>query len=223
MNAYFITGTDTEVGKTFSTCTLLHAARSRGLAAVGYKPVAAGAELVDGVLANGDALAIQAASTPGFAIDAINPLCLAEAIAPHIAAAHEGRAIEFPPLIEGFRRLAAQADLTLVEGAGGFRVPLAPGHDFADFAQALGLPVILVVGMRLGCINHALLSVEAIAARGLRLAGWIANTLAPRMSCFDENLATMKELIDAPLLGVLPHCPAGPAQAASAIALPDGL
>jgi dethiobiotin synthetase len=223
MNAYFITGTDTEIGKTFSTCALLHAARAKGLTAVGYKPIAAGAEDHDGLFANEDALALQAAASPGFALAEINPICLGEAIAPHIAAANEGRSLAFPPLVAGLEKLACRADLVLVEGAGGFRVPLTPEHDFADLACAFGLPVVLIVGMRLGCINHALLTEEAIAARGLRLTGWVANTLEPVMPRFAENLATLKAMIQAPLLGVLPHCAGGPAEAAGAIALPDGL
>lgn len=223
MSAYFITGTDTEIGKTFSTCALLHAAQRKGLTAVGFKPIAAGAEEHQGVLANEDALALQAASAPGFSLGEINPLCLKEAIAPHIAAAAEGRSLASAPLIAAFTLLAGKADLVLVEGAGGFCVPLDEGRDMAGLARDFGLPVILIVGMRLGCINHALLTIEAIHARGLRLAGWVANTLEPRMSRFEENLETLEQRISSPLLGVLPHTPEGPAAASAAIALPDGL
>jgi dethiobiotin synthetase len=221
MSAFFITGTDTEIGKTFTTCALLHAARASGLTAVGYKPIAAGAEETAEGLANEDALALRAAGSAGFALTEINPLCLREAVAPHIAAAAEGIALEVEPIVAGFERLAARADLVLVEGVGGFRVPLTDTLDTADLAAALGLPVLLVVGMRLGCINHALLTVEAIGARGLTLAGWYANTPSARMSRFDENLAALEARIAAPLLGVLPHCAAGPAEAAAMVRLPQ--
>ncbi|MCX9155111.1 dethiobiotin synthase [Niveibacterium sp. 24ML] len=223
MHYYFITGTDTEIGKTFVTCTLLHAARAAGLRAVGYKPIAAGAELIDGTWSNEDARCLQQASSPGFSLAQINPLCLREAVAPHIAAASEGVVLDVPPLLAGFEQLAAQADCVLVEGVGGFRVPLDDRLDTADLATALRLPVILVVGMRLGCINHALLTAEAIEARGLALAGWVANTLAPRMNRLDENLEALKARIRAPLLGVIPHSPAGPAAVAAEVRLPGAL
>ena len=223
MHDYFVTGTDTEIGKTFVTCALLHAARNANLIAVGYKPIAAGAELLDGRWSNEDARRLQSASSPGFTLDEINPLCLREAVAPHIAAAAEGIALDVPPLLAGFEQLAARADCVLVEGVGGFRVPLDDRIDTADLAVALHLPVILVVGMRLGCINHALLTVEAIAARGMTLAGWVANTLAPRMNRFDENLAALESRINAPLLGVVTHSASGPADVASQVRLPGAL
>jgi len=220
MHYYFITGTDTEIGKTFVSCTLLHAARAAGLTAVGYKPIAAGAEEIDGMWSNEDARRLQSASSPGFTLDEINPLCLREAVAPHIAAAAEDIALDVPPLVAGFERLAERADCVLVEGVGGFRVPLDDRLDTADLALALRLPVILVVGMRLGCINHALLTAEAIAARGLTLAGWVANTLSPRMNRFDENLAALAARLPAPLLGVVPLSEAGPQTAAAQVRLP---
>ncbi|WP_374399071.1 dethiobiotin synthase [Niveibacterium sp.] len=221
MHYYFITGTDTEIGKTFVSCTLLHAARAAGLSAVGYKPIAAGAEEIDGAWSNEDARRLQSASSPGFTLEEINPLCLREAVAPHIAAAAENIALDVPPLVAGFERLAQRADCVLVEGVGGFRVPLDDRLDTADLAVAMRLPVILVVGMRLGCINHALLTAEAIAARGLRLAGWVANTLAPRMNRFDENLAALAARLPAPLLGVVPYSESGPQHAAAQVSLPD--
>jgi len=220
MHYYFITGTDTEIGKTFVSCTLLHAARAAGLTAVGYKPIAAGAEEIDGMWSNEDARRLQSASSPGFTLDEINPLCLREAVAPHIAAAAEDIALDVPPLVAGFERLAERADCVLVEGVGGFRVPLDDRLDTADLALALRLPVIMVVGMRLGCINHALLTAEAIAARGLTLAGWVANTLSPRMNRFDENLAALAARLPAPLLGVVPFSEAGPQTAAAQVRLP---
>ncbi len=202
MTAFFIAGTDTEIGKTFVTCALLHAARARGLKALGRKPIAAGAERQGDELINEDAARLRAAGSfdPGLAL--LNPYCLKSPIAPHIAAAEEGMAIEPAPILEAFAALKAQADIVLVEGVGGFRVPLGKDYDTADLARDLALPVILVVGMRLGCINHALLTAEAIAARGLTLAGWVANQVDPAMLRFDQNLAALTARIPAPLLGV---------------------
>ncbi len=202
MTAFFIAGTDTEIGKTFVTCALLHAARARGLKALGMKPIAAGAERQGDELINEDAARLRAAGSfdPGLAL--LNPYCLKSPIAPHIAAAEEGVTIEAAPILKAFAALKAQADVVLVEGVGGFRVPLGKDYDTADLARDLALPVILVVGMRLGCINHALLTAEAIAARGLTLAGWVANQVDPAMLRFDQNLAALTARIPAPLLGV---------------------
>lgn len=211
--AYFLTGTDTEIGKTFITCALLQHAAQRGLRAAGVKPVAAGTD-ADG--RNDDVENIRAASTVALADDILNPYCFSAAIAPHIAASEEGRRIEFATIQRACRQAMQQADLVIVEGVGGFRVPLGGDGDSADLAVALALPVILVVGMRLGCINHALLTAEAIAARGLTLAGWVANRIDPAMARFDENLATLQALLPAPLLGVVPHNPAGGSAGAAA-------
>ncbi|MDR1996328.1 dethiobiotin synthase [Azonexus sp.] len=216
--AYFLTGTDTEIGKTFVTCALLHRARQLGLTATGLKPVAAG---TDATGRNDDVEAIRAASSIELAIETINPYCFAAAIAPHLAAAEEGRAIAFAPITTACRRAQEATDFVVVEGVGGFRVPLGPDGDSADLAATLGLPVILVVGMRLGCINHALLSAEAIAARGLTLAGWVANRIDPAMAHFEGNLQTLRDLLPAPLLGVVPHAPTdGSRGAAAALSLP---
>lgn len=205
--SFFITGTDTGVGKSFVSCALLHLLRARGLRAVGYKPVASGADLhADGQLVNEDAAALLAASSAGFSLRDINPVCLREATAPHLAARDEGVAIDLPRLVAGFTALRARADSVIVEGAGGLLVPLDEQQDFAMLAQALGLPVILVVGLRLGCINHALLTVEALAARGLQLAGWVANGgIDPAFSRAADNVATLRARIAAPLLGTLPR------------------
>ena len=211
--AYFLTGTDTEIGKTFITCALLQHAAQRGIRASGVKPVAAGTD-ADG--RNDDVENIRAASTVALADDILNPYCFSAAIAPHIAASEEGRPIEFATIQRACRQAMQQADLVIVEGVGGFRVPLGGDGDSADLAVALALPVILVVGMRLGCINHALLTAEAIAARGLTLAGWVANRIDPAMARFDENLATLQTLLPAPLLGVVPHNPAGGSAGAAA-------
>ena len=166
--AYFLTGTDTEIGKTFITCALLHRARQLGLTAAGIKPVAAG---TDAAGRNDDVERIRAASNVALAEDVINPYRFAPAIAPHLAAAEAGVRIDFARITAACASARSQAGLVIVEGVGGFRVPLDVDRDSADLAVALGLPVILVVGLRLGCLNHALLTAEAIAARGLTLAG----------------------------------------------------
>jgi len=205
MSAWFITGTDTEIGKTHISCALLAAARANGLPAVGMKPIAAGAEIINGRLLNEDTARLIAVSSDAPDPGVVTPYCLHKAIAPHIAAAEEGLEIDFKLIVRKFNELSDKNDFVVVEGAGGLLVPLGEKQDFGDLAKVLDLPVILVVGMRLGCINHALLTVEAIAARGLRLGGWVANCIDPAMSRFDENLATLKQRIDAPLLGIAPH------------------
>jgi len=221
MTAFFITGTDTEIGKTFVTCTLLHAVRAKGLTALGMKPVAAGAEMVKGEFINEDAARLRASGSfdPGLAL--LNPFCLASPIAPHIAAVEDGVVIEPGRIREAFAALTEQADVVLVEGVGGFRVPLGDDYDTADLARDLGLPVILVVGMRLGCINHALLTAEAIAARGLTLAGWVANQIDPAMLRFEQNVEALTRRMPAPLLGLVAFQPDGnAASAASSLTLP---
>ena len=200
--AYFLTGTDTEVGKTFVACALLHAARRQGLRSLAMKPVAAG---TDARGRNQDVEELIAASTVKAPRDLVNPVCLRSPVAPHLAAAEEGRTISLDTLTGAYRQLSALADFVVVEGVGGFVVPLGDAIDSAGLARCLDLPVILVVGLRLGCINHALLTVEAIHARGLGLAGWIANTLDPEMAWIQENVAALAARIDAPLLGVLPR------------------
>ncbi|MBT0960177.1 dethiobiotin synthase [Denitromonas iodatirespirans] len=221
-SAYFIAGTDTEIGKTFTTCALLHTARRAGLSAIGMKPVAAGAECVDGVWINEDAARLRAAGSVDPGLANLNPICLRTAVAPHIAAAAEGVTIDPARILAAFTRLQPQADLVLVEGVGGFRVPLTDGFDTADLAVALGLPVILVVGMRLGCINHALLTAEAIAARGLTLAGWVANQIDPDMACVADNLDALQRHLDVACLGHVPFMPDKDPAAVSALRLPPG-
>lgn len=211
---WFITGTDTEVGKTFATCALLHGLAAGGKRVAGMKPVAAG---TDAAGRNEDVEALIAASTIAAPRELVNPFLLRTPVAPRIAAAEEGRDIRFAPIHHALAALRVQADAVLVEGVGGFRVPLGPEGDSADLAQTLDLPVILVVGMRLGCINHALLTVEAIRARGLRLAGWIANRIDAAMLRGDENLAALRELIPAPLLGTLPFMPVPDARRAAGL------
>lgn len=203
--ACFVTGTDTGVGKTLVAAALLHKCRELGKTAVGMKPVAAGCEIRNGRPWNEDVEALIAASEAGTDRALINPYLFDAAIAPHIAAAEAGVNIDLEHLADCFAQLCRQADAMVVEGAGGFLVPLGEGIDSGDLARRLGLPVLLVVGMRLGCINHALLTQEAIAARGLTLAGWIANRVDPDMERFDENLAALKQRLRAPLLGVIPR------------------
>ena len=219
--AFFLTGTDTEIGKTFITCALLHRARQLDLQAAGIKPVAAG---TDAAGRNEDVENIRAASNVTLPRKVINPCCLSAAIAPHLAAAEEGVTIDFAPILAACASAIQKADLLIVEGVGGFRVPLGVDHDSADLAVALGLPVILVVGLRLGCLNHALLTAEAIAARGLTLAGWVANRIDPDMLRAEDNIAALRERLGAPLLGSVPRIAGSdPAAAASFLDLPSAI
>lgn len=220
---WFITGTDTAVGKTVTACALLHRLRREGWRALAMKPVAAGCEQGPSGWSNDDVEALSASSS--FAVEPrlLNPYLFREPIAPHIAAAEEGVAIDLELIRRRFDELAALADALVVEGAGGFLVPLGDDYGTADLAVRLGLPVILVVGMRLGCINHALLTQEAIARRGLACAGWIANRIDAEMLQFDANLSALRRRLRAPLLGVLPWLsPLDPARLAEYIELPQG-
>ena len=201
----FVTGTDTGVGKTLVSCALIHALKARGIDVAPMKPVAAGATRVHGQWANDDSLAlIEAAGWAPSRLPDVTPVLLREAMAPHIAAQREGRRISIEPIREAFARLREQGAFVVAEGVGGFRVPLDRDLDSADLARALDLPVVLVVGLRLGCLNHALLTAAAIDAAGLKLAGWIANAIGPAMTAADENVAALEERFAAPLLGRLP-------------------
>lgn len=202
---YFITGTDTEIGKTFATCAMIHALQKRGVKVAPMKPIAAGTINLNGTDINEDVAAMMAVTGNAFSQSDVNPYCFEQGIAPHIAARHAGRVIEIDVIRAAYSRLAAVSDVVLVEGAGGYSVPLSDKESMADLPVALGLDVILVVGMRIGCINHATLTADAVRARGLKLAGWIANTPAAQMAAFDENLATLKAVIQAPLLGTIPR------------------
>ena len=218
-HAYFLTGTDTEIGKTFVTCALLRRARQLGLNAAGLKPVAAG---TDAAGRNDDVENIRAASSVTLPLEVINPYRFAPAIAPHLAAAEVGVTIDFERIAVACAEARQQTDLLIVEGVGGFRVPFGVDRDSADLAVALGLPVILVVGLRLGCINHALLTAEAIAARGLTLAGWVANRIDPDMVRVEDNIAALRQRIVAPLLGSVPRIAGSdPAAATSFLELPS--
>ncbi len=202
--ALFVTGTDTDVGKTLAATALMFHYRRQGLRVVGMKPVAAGCHETAAGWKNEDVEALLAASNVEAPIEAVNPYAFREPIAPHLAAGREGRTIDLGRIVAGFEALRALADMVVVEGAGGFLVPLNDTEDFGDLAQRLALPVVLTVGLRLGCINHALLTQEAIEARGLRLAGWIANRIDPHMRAPAENIDALMTRLRAPLLGVIP-------------------
>ncbi|MFT7776785.1 dethiobiotin synthase [Roseateles sp.] len=205
MKGFFITGTDTEIGKTFVTAALTRALAATGWRVAPIKPLAAGQELIEGRWVNEDVATLLAAQNLGLADTDVGPLQFREPCAPHIAARLEGRHIDRDTLLEAVRATAAKADLALVEGVGGFRVPLTDTWDTADLAVDLGLPVILVVGLRLGCINHALLTAEAICSRGLTLAAWVANTVDPHQPHVADNLASVQAGLNAPCLGHLPR------------------
>lgn len=216
MTAWFITGTDTEVGKTLVASALVHRLRERHARVVGMKPIAAGSfRLADGSIGNEDVIALRAASSIDAPLELVNPYLLDAPVSPHIAAKKEGVRIDIGQIVASCRALQQRADAVVVEGAGGFRVPIADHLDGGDLAQALGLPVILVVGLRLGCLNHAMLSAESIQARGLRLAGWIANRIAPGMPEQAANLEWLEHRLDAPCLGDVPWLPTADARVAA--------
>ena len=203
----FVTGTDTGVGKSLFSAALLHALALHHRRVVGMKPIAAGTELFDGVLANDDVLALRAASTITVPTALDNPVLLHDPVSPHIAAQRAGVTIDIAHIADCHRQLTALADAVVVEGAGGFMVPLSPQHTGADLAQALGLPVVLVVGLRLGCLNHALLTAQAIRACGLSLAGWVANHMEPTMLAQQDNIAFLQQQLAVPLLATIPYMP----------------
>jgi dethiobiotin synthetase len=214
--AYFITGTDTEIGKTLVASAMLHALTRQGLRAAGMKPVAAGAELRDGQWHNEDADRLAEAASVALPPQLATPYLLREPAAPHIVAAKEGVTIDLAHIRACYAQVAGMADAVVVEGVGGFRVPLSRHEDTADLAQQLNLPVVMVVGIRLGCLNHALLTADAIRARGLNLAGWAANVVDLGMQHGMDNIEALTERLPAPLLGCVPRLPAPlPAAAAS--------
>lgn len=212
----FVTGTDTGVGKTLVSQVLLHTLRRAHTAVAGFKPVASGCDHTPEGLRNADALALQAASSVALSYDTVNPYAFAPPIAPHLAAEQAGVNIDLDAIVRGIE--AVDADRIVVEGVGGWLVPLNHRQSVADLAQTLGLPVVLVVGLRLGCLNHALLTAEAIRARGLELAGWVANQIDPAFVCCDENIATLQERLEAPPLLRLPWFDALPDPAELVIA-----
>lgn len=202
--AYFVVGTDTGIGKTHATCALLHALARRHARVCGMKPIAAGGVHTPDGLSNEDSIAHRAASTVRVRPELDNPILLPEPLSPHLAAARAGTPISFDTVLAAVAELRARTDALVVEGAGGFLVPLSETQTGADLAIALDLPLVLVVGMRLGCLNHALLTAEAIRARGLVLAGWIANRVDPGFLCPEENLAYLCSHLGAPLWADLP-------------------
>ncbi|MBD9391837.1 dethiobiotin synthase [Acidovorax sp. ACV01] len=201
----FVTGTDTGVGKTLVSTGLLHALAPHHRRVVGMKPVAAGVVPWGEDWASEDAIALRSASTLAVAPELDNPVLLLDPLSPHIAAERAGVQIDIAAIVRSYQALAAQADAVVVEGAGGFHVPLTNTQTGADLAQALALPVVLVVGLRLGCLNHALLTAEAIRTRGLTLAGWVANRVDPEMDATDENIAYLRARLGAPLLAEVPY------------------
>jgi dethiobiotin synthetase len=203
-HSYFVVGTDTNVGKTYVASALVKYFADGGFKTVGMKPVASGCELNEETeLINEDVTTLMNASNVSAPLGLINPYRFAPAIAPHIAAEQAGVEIELSKIKQAYEQLSSQADAVIVEGAGGFYVPLNRTETLADLAVLLNIPMILVVGMRLGCINHALLTVEAIQARGLRLAGWIANEIEPNFAMFDENLTSLQQRIAAPCISLV--------------------
>jgi dethiobiotin synthetase len=204
LSGYFITGTDTGVGKTAVALGLMQQLQAQGQVVAGMKPVASDCALTPAGLRNEDALQLQRQSSVELDYSLVNPYAFAPAIAPHIAAQQAGVQIEMDSIRSAFTRITRQVDVVVVEGVGGWEVPLTEHETLADLARLLRLPVILVVGLRLGCLNHALLSAAAISRAGLPLAGWVANRLPPQPDCVEENIKTLKSRISAPLLGVVP-------------------
>lgn len=210
MNGLFVTGTDTEIGKTWVATALVDALRSRGLRVGVMKPVASGATATAAGLRNDDALALMTAASKAAeqhpsSYEEVNPYCFLPPISPHLAAAEAGVAIELPKIVAIAGSMATKFDCTVVEGAGGWRAPLAAETSIADLAELLGWPVLLVVGLRLGCLNHAVLSAEAIRKSAVPLAGWIANTVDSQMARQTENLSSLARLLGEPPLAVFPR------------------
>ena len=207
-NGYFVTGTDTEVGKTLVSGALILKLRQEGIKAIGFKPVVAGTyQNAQGVTLNEDLETLRIASGLGTNEADLCPYVLDQPAAPHLIAKSQGLDLEMNIIVEAFRNIQKHADCMVVEGAGGLLIPLNENEDLSDFAKAIGLPIILVVGMKLGCINHALLTYEAIKARNLKIAGWVANTLADEMPLLQENLQALQSRIDSPFLGLIPKLP----------------
>lgn len=203
--AFFVAGTDTDVGKTLISAAILHQAQQRGLTTLGLKPVSAGCVPSPQGLRHGDAQLLASVSSVSLDYQQINPVALEPAIAPHIAAQEAGLNLTAQRLSGYCRGALGLADLTLIEGAGGWRVPLNSQETLADLPRQLNLPVVLVVGLRLGCLSHALLTAEAIIRDGLPLTAWVANTLDPHMPRLEQNIESLIQRLPAPLLGVVPH------------------
>jgi len=208
LSGFFVTGTDTEVGKTLVSGALILKLREQGKTVVGFKPVVAGTyQNTNGDVLNEDVEALRIASHLAPGLLELCSYVLDMPAAPHLAAKDMGITLELNAIMQAISKVQVQTDSLVIEGAGGFLVPLNQYEDLGDFAQQINLPVILVVGMKLGCINHALLTQEAIKARGLKIAGWIANSLSSEMSLLKENVATLQTRINAPFLGLIPSLP----------------
>ncbi|CEE92272.1 dethiobiotin synthetase [Xenorhabdus nematophila str. Anatoliense] len=205
INKYFLTGTDTEVGKTVISCAILQAANKKGYQTAGYKPVASGSKITVEGIRNDDALALQRHSSVPLTYQEVNPLVFVEPTSPHIVSADIKQPIDFFTLSQGLERLTTKADWVLIEGAGGWYTPLSENTTFADWVMQENLPVILTVGVKLGCINHAVLTAKAIQHSGLTLAGWVANEIEPAGKYQTAYLETLERMIPAPLLGIIPH------------------
>lgn len=204
---FFVTGTDTGTGKTWTTVALMEALKKRGLKVLGMKPVASGCLMEGGNLVNEDAILLRNFASCAPPYQSVNPYAFEPAIAPHIAAEQASKLVRFEKIIAVFKQLQKQSDCVLVEGVGGWEVPLNSNQTVADLAVALQLPVILVVGLRLGCLNHAVLTYNAIVQSGLVCAGWVANPIDPDFAFADENIQTLQKKINAPMLGRLPYLP----------------
>ena len=221
MFSVYVTGTDTGIGKTLASCALLHALRGHGLRVAGMKPVASGCERIDGEWKNADAMALQQAGEPAIAYADINPFALEHPLAPELAARDAGLEVCLPSILAAHARLAERTDALIIEGVGGWAAPLSASLMQADLVRTLRVPVLLVVGLRLGCLNHALLSARSIAADGAHLAGWIASHVDPAMERVDDNLAMLRERLPVPCWGVLPHAEhPDPALLASRLRIP---
>ncbi len=207
LHGLFVAGTDTGVGKTLVTCALLHAFAARGRRVVGMKPVTAGAQWHADGLRNEDVEQILAAGNVPASRQLVNPYCFEPPVAPHIAARDAGVEIDLQHIELAYGGLSQLADMVIVEGVGGFCVPLNARENTADLAQRLDLPVLLVVGMRLGCLNHALLTAQVIRASGLKLAGWVANHIDPQMAYAEANVAALAERLAAPMIARIDFSP----------------
>ncbi|WP_261858067.1 dethiobiotin synthase [Photobacterium sanguinicancri] len=206
-NAFFVTGTDTEVGKTVATRAILQAAASANIKMAGYKPVASDSKKTDEGMRNSDALYIQEASVVELEYDEVNPYAFEAAVSPHLAAEQENRVIEFPVISAGLEALKAKSEAVLVEGAGGWRVPVSRTDYLSSWVKQEKLPVILVIGVKLGCMSHAILTAEAIRNDGLELVGWVANRINPGTENYAEIIRMMEENLGAPKLGEIPYMP----------------
>lgn len=220
----FVTGTDTDVGKTWVACALLEAFNQRGYSTAAVKPVAAGCEKTAQGYRNSDALALQAAMSLSLPYEQVNPVAMEPPIAPHIAIQEAQREVALSELVESCEGVFQHsANLTVVEGAGGWRVPINEDYTLADLARQLKVPVLLVVGMRLGCLNHAALTYEAIKADGLNCVGWVANVLSADMPYLKENIATLKQTLPCPCVGEVPYLPGKSARDIAAYLSPEAL